>query len=169
MPLKEENKKRSAQGSYVGPWAQIICPMRGCRFERKKKKRQETRAWPQQKEGHHSEEKLAKKTWRAGQKHKENWKILMTQLQRTLLQGGASKVHQTWFQGQERSGPILPHAEEVRTVLFPGGTLHSDTPSLPILHETCLRLPGSVYPTKSLDGDSVRGIQAQGDFCWGGR
>ena len=78
-------------------------------------------------------------------------------------------MHQTWFQGQERSGPVLPHAEEVRTVLFPGGTLHSDTPSLPILHETCLRLPGSVYPTKSLDGDSVRGIQAQGDFCWGGR
>ena len=49
MPLKEENKKRSAQGSYVGPWAQIICPVRGCRFERKKKKREETRAWSQQK------------------------------------------------------------------------------------------------------------------------
>ena len=38
MPLEEENKKRSAQGSYVGPWAQIICPVRGCRFERKKKR-----------------------------------------------------------------------------------------------------------------------------------
>ena len=106
MPLEEENKKRSAQGSYVGPWAQIICPVRGCRFERKKKEREETRAWPQQKEGHHSEEKLAKKTWRAGQKHKDNRKILMTRLQRSLLQGGAGKVHETWFQGQEHSRPL---------------------------------------------------------------
>lgn len=39
MPLEEENKKWSAQGSYVGPWAQIICPVRGCRFEKKKREK----------------------------------------------------------------------------------------------------------------------------------
>ena len=38
----------------------MICPVRGRRFE--KKKREETRAWPQQRRCHHSEEEPAKKT-----------------------------------------------------------------------------------------------------------